>query len=64
MAPFFERSHSVFKLNALIVAEMDILADKLTGMSDGSDFVSVDAIGFENTKEILSWGVIGRDASP
>jgi len=56
--PKRERRHSCCRLNTFGVVESDIAVNERPGKSEGRQFVSVDAFGFEDGEETLSHSVI------
>jgi len=53
-----ERRHSEFRLDALVVVEVDITVDHSVDLTERSGFVTVDTFCFENGKEVFLHGIV------
>jgi len=54
LASQFKRSQFCFKLNALVIVEVDIIIDQLPCFSECFDLRSVNTFCFEDREEIFS----------
>ena len=43
-----------------MVVEENVIVDEASSLAESGDFYSVDALGFENRKEVFYWGVVIR----
>ncbi len=43
-----------------MVVEEDVIVDEASSLTESGNFNSVDALGFENRKEVFCWGVVIR----
>ena len=55
-----EGRHSCFALDALMVVKVDIAVNHLVGFREGSRFVAVNTLGFEDGEEIFRHSVVIR----
>lgn len=55
-----ERRHSELCLNALVVIEVDIAVNHGVGLTQRSNFMTVDAFGFEDGKEVFRHDIVVR----
>ena len=55
---FFERGQARFRLNTLVVIEMDVVINQRFGLNKCLWFRAIDTFGFEDGAEVLSHRVI------
>lgn len=63
---FYSSVHSffVFQLNTLMVIKVDIIVNHFIGLFKSLWFVSVDALGFQDAKEIFSQRIVTAISTP
>ena len=59
-----KRSQSCFQLNALMVVEVDVIVNHFIGLFKSLRLVSIDALGFQDAKEIFSQRIVIAISTP
>lgn len=58
LAPQFEWRQFCFRLDALMIVEENIIVNERSGLRESLNFGPVDALCFENGKEIFSQSIV------